>query len=131
MSEQPDLAAFLFVRYDEEAEIATDVPRGPEWTAVDAKRHELDDPQWEIIGDGKLVAEIEFEHGTYFAAQHIARWDPARVLAEVEAKRRTVVRCQEAQLAPSPMLVHFANQTLWELALPYADHPDYRQEWKP
>lgn len=54
-----------------------------------------------------------------------------RWLAECEAKRRIVVRCSEMQLASSPMAVHLANQTLADLAAPYRDHPDYRDEWRP
>jgi len=52
--------------------------------------------------------------------EHIARFDPARVLAECEAKRRIV------GLISSP-----GPQALRLLALPYADHPDYLPEWKP
>lgn len=80
------------------------------------------------------------------AALHIASWDPARVLAECEAKRRIVelhgpepgfvdrrwLYCKvcvrfhadidcENEAWPCP--------TLRLLALPYADHPDYRPEW--
>lgn len=63
--------------------------------------------------------------------------NPARVLAEVEAKRRIAdehgpneyglcdvcVLNDDARRAPCP--------TLRLLALPYASHPDYRQEWRP
>lgn len=56
--------------------------------------------------------------------------DPARVLAECEAKRRIV-----EELAPdscsSPDAWWQRTSTLEFLALPYADHPDYREEWKP
>lgn len=70
-------------------------------------------------------------------AEHIARHDPVRVLAEVEVKRRIVdehgpneyglcdvcVLNDDARRAPCP--------TLRLLTLPYADHPDYRGEWRP
>lgn len=49
----------------------------------------------------------------------------AFILAEVDAKRRTLLRCEEALLTGNPMLVHFAQETLREMALPYAGHPDY------
>jgi hypothetical protein len=52
-------------------------------------------------------------------------WDPARVLREIDAKRRMLVRCQEAMLAANPMPVHFAKQTVREMALPYSDRPGY------
>ncbi len=44
---------------------------------------------------------------------------PARVLADCEAKRR---------------IAHRPNCPPWVLrylALPYTDHPDYREEWRP
>ena len=73
----------------------------------------------------------------------------ARVLAECEAKRRIVEWCGEreqvyvgtiadADREPTPdMFVPGALRNpadavvLRFLALPYADHPDYRQEWRP
>lgn len=82
------------------------------------------------------------EHGKprTFDAQHIARHDPARVLAEVEAKRRIVslhhepVSWQPGR-DPSCSSIDYAEdstdcETLRALALPYADHPDYREEWR-
>jgi hypothetical protein len=57
-------------------------------------------------------------------AAHIARHDPARVLAECEAKRR-IVEMHAYQEE------HFTPDELRALALPYADHPDYREEWRP
>lgn len=66
-------------------------------------------------------------------AAHIARHDPARVLAECEAKRRIV----ESLIDMEPVEDERKGQVVtlrWvchSLALPYADHPDYREEWKP
>lgn len=61
--------------------------------------------------------------------RHIARHDPARVLAECEAKRRIVERCHAVgALMPCEPL---AQGVLRTLALPHADHPDYRPEWRP
>ena len=56
---------------------------------------------------------------------------PGRMLREIDAKRRTLIRCEEAMLAASPMLVHFARRTVWEMARPYADRPGFREEWRP
>ncbi|MFD5564515.1 DUF6221 family protein [Kitasatospora griseola] len=70
-------------------------------------------------------------------AVHVARHDPARVLAEVAAKRRILDDLAAAQ--------GLEEKDPWEaedrlgaleravsfLALPYADHPDYRPEWAP
>ncbi len=57
------------------------------------------------------------------AADYIARWAPARTLQEIEAKRRML---KELDLTSQTQ-----QHLLKLLALPYADHPDYRQEWKP
>ncbi|MFJ2298144.1 DUF6221 family protein [Oerskovia paurometabola] len=80
---------------------------------------------------------------------------PARVLAECEAKRRIVERCRplvavvwresDRLLASAfdethmPTLAHsapvwpneHAEATLRDLALPYNDHPDYDEAWRP
>lgn len=54
---------------------------------------------------------------------------PVRVLAEIAAKRHTLVRCQEEMLSGGPRLVHFAKQTVWEMSAPYAGHPGYKLSW--
>lgn len=67
----------------------------------------------------------------------------ARVLAECEAKRRVVSNAitlnnqADAMGDDEPNHASFRGQALaWRvalrfLALPYADHPDYRDEWRP
>lgn len=68
---------------------------------------------------------------------HIARWDPARVLAEVKAKQRLLVHIEGLiSYATSPNYAHtgieaWANAALNMLALPYADHAECRDEWRP
>lgn len=81
-------------------------------------------------------------------AQHIATWDPARALAEVDAKRRILDYCETMfrndRIANShsnllfdsmrdklKLLTIQAAKTLRLLALPYADRPGYREEWAP
>ena len=49
-------------------------------------------------------------------------------LAECEAKRR-IVESYVAEFGPGDWLVD--HDVLRLLALPYADHPDYRQKWRP
>jgi len=77
---------------------------------------------------------------------------PARVLAECEAKRRIIEEYREFTKAdPDDGMPIYAEDVdedrLWPaygggmfsglrkavrlLALPYADHPDYRAEWRP
>ncbi|MER7131231.1 DUF6221 family protein [Streptosporangium saharense] len=86
------------------------------------------------------------------AAGHIILHDPARVLREVEAKRRIMglhqegvdndlpddeepdpaagdTRCMVCAAVGEPP--YYPCQTLRILAHPYADHPDYQPEWAP
>jgi hypothetical protein len=75
--------------------------------------------------------------------RHAARWDPARVLAEVDAKRRIIRLYVNAKAAYDAGSISLRNRTqdeaaedvlgvaLRALALPYVDRPGYREEWKP
>lgn len=70
------------------------------------------------------------------AAPHIARHDPARVLAECEAKRLIVHRHHAPHECPGngPQTYYRTElgcPTVRDLALPYADHPDYDEAWRP
>jgi hypothetical protein len=62
--------------------------------------------------------------------------DPTRVLAECEAKRQIVAIFEGHPGADPRRDGHWneyagMNAMLVALALPYADHPDYREEWRP
>lgn len=81
-------------------------------------------------------------------AAHIARHDPARVLAEVAAKRRMLERHSgfdfpaneddgPGDYAWTPRSDGHCYGEVWpcadlrDLAAPYADQPDYNQGWRP
>jgi hypothetical protein len=79
-------------------------------------------------------------------AVFVARNDPGRMLAECEAKRRIVDQYRDAKhwnaaewdngYDDDGREYSDAIAETWEtatrlLALPYADHPDYREEWRP
>jgi hypothetical protein len=62
---------------------------------------------------------------------HISRHDPARVLAECEAKRRIVDEVRELNAEPNPpQALILADYILQAIAGVYADHPDFREEWR-
>jgi len=72
-------------------------------------------------------------------ADHIARWSPERVLADCQAKRRIVEEYVDALkwdntiagdhgIHGQRMGIEFAVRAL---ALPYADHEQFQEEWKP
>ncbi|MDQ0619393.1 DUF6221 family protein [Arthrobacter globiformis] len=66
------------------------------------------------------------------ASAHVARHDPARVLAECAAKREILDECADVlshggwEYSDTPDL---AQSILGSLAAVYADHPEYQQEW--
>jgi hypothetical protein len=74
-------------------------------------------------------------------ARHIAEWDPARVLREIDAKRRLVDwhrKTTQAEFSSGAYRTvgcrcydGWPCTTLRLLALPYADRPGYREEWRP
>lgn len=126
---QPNLDEFLLARIAEDKRIATTaaLASGSElWTADD------------LPGSGPPADQ---------AAEHVTRHDPARILAECTAKRRLVLACRDIRpdlgflgarpegLADFPLSPTDGHQlaavTLALLALPYADHHEYRQEWRP
>jgi hypothetical protein len=122
----PDLDQFLLARIAEDKRIAND--------AATARGRQ----EW----DADVAAA-----GSPHAAEHVARHDPARVLAECGAKRRLVLACRDSRpdltflgarpagLADFPLTPADQHQlaalALALLALPYHEHPDYRPEWRP
>jgi len=124
---EPNLDEFLLARIAEDKRIAVDA-------AAACGREE-----W---GAGEGLAGLPGK-----AAEHAARHDPARLLAECAAKRRLVMACRDSRpdmaflgarpkgmadftLTPSDQH-QLAALTLALLALPYAGHHDYRPEWRP
>ena len=57
-------------------------------------------------------------------------WSPDRLLADVDAKLRIVEECVRT-LDYEDHGHALANDILRLLALPYADHKDYRESWRP
>ncbi|MDX2565245.1 DUF6221 family protein [Streptomyces sp. TX20-6-3] len=146
-----ELAKFVAARLDEDEQVAK---------RAGMKRR--DDETWTYSADagsevraaslgvtGRIVPVF---------GDHIARHDPARVLAEVDAKRRILASYTSA-LAQKDLLrsqmrqvidtdhdefarLHKQETELFEmgrklrpvvaaLALPYAGHPDYDEAWRP
>ena len=119
---QPNLDEFLLARIAEDKRIAAQAAA-----------------TWPPAESGVGAA-----HGV---TEHVARHDPQAVLADCAARWRLVLACRELRpevafvgrrqtgLADFPVPPVDAHQlaalTLALLALPYADHPDYRQEWRP
>ena len=93
---------------------------------------------WEVSPAGGVDGAhgpVYFHDGGIPTAEqdaHIARHDPARVLAEVAAKRAILAEFEEARgLHSRRDEVAALYFSLRQLAAVYATHPAYRPEWKP
>jgi hypothetical protein len=144
------LTEFLLARIAEDEAAAQAATPGP-WNAG---AQYADAALW--VGDdhseGIAHASWEYDESSAANFEHIARHDPARVLAECETKRRIVeahplttdvfpvwtgrtpgVACETCggNGPGEPAEDIGPCDTLLAIVLPYADHPDYRNEWKP
>lgn len=158
-----DLAAFLLARVAEDEQVARDalaVSGAGDWELDSLGRiyspsldriHHSTSPALSDFTVHAMVSEPPDEcyHEVFsneHAATHCIRWDPARVLAECEAKRRTVEWCVEVigdrdltsygrfgclREERWALAVTLAMETMRWFAVPHADHPDYRAEWRP
>lgn len=124
------LTEFLTARLDEDYETAFGGAPSPwregDWDGEHGGAREV------LDRSGSVTAHAYYG-GTY---GHVMRFDPARVLAEVEAKRQIVALHEPVDDEPDGFCLHcdcdsWPCGTIAALALPYADHPDYREEWKP
>ncbi len=129
-----DLVKFLRERLDEEAaraKLAFSGQMDPEsgWGAYR--------PEWQQ--HTTITPHVGIIHEAV-QADHVVRWNPARILAEVDAKRCMLklherlpdgafcVTCDAPSGVPGEP---HGCPTLRLLALPYADHSDYREDWRP
>lgn len=139
------LTEFLLARIDEDEAVARAAIRPePETRKLWDGREvtEVDEGVWEA-GPPDSYDECRIE-GTFMTiydegghtgeqARHIARHDPARVLAECEAKRK-IIAGLSAAAAVGPMdewnrADDSLLATIHVLAAVYANHPDFRDEW--
>lgn len=144
------ITEFLLARIAEDEAVARAATEGPwEADAMDAGHSRFEMNVWITAGDaGDTVCDmggLQRSHNEkvalddgYKDAQHIARHDPARVLAECAAKRAIIAEHQQDHLGAVCTRCRFIGgymeypcPTLEALAAVYADHPDYRQEWAP
>ena len=136
-----DLVEFLTARLTEDEEAA---------------KHVSQPYRLYVSNEGRLAEPLTDDEGNYVQwadgddrmPNHITNWsliyDPARVLREVEAKQR-IIQVHHGQLVEATNAdgversgrwcaecdyETFPCRTLRLLALPYADHPDYQQEWR-
>lgn len=136
-----DLVAFLRARLAVDEQVAREATAG-QWRNAPTSRHYEDgagpsEAVFTALPDtGAIVVARTGARGDrngMVNAEHIARHDPARVLAEVDTKRRIVDGLAEALDRHADYITgtFTVEDVLRLLALPYADHPDYQPEWAP
>lgn len=130
-----NLTEFLTARIDEDEEVAqAAADRGERWATMTEETADGENAYYTIeTAHGALpIAELaEFSETGRQTSEHVARHDPARVLAECEAKRRIVAGLVHGSDVYVPTQVIATEATLRLLALPYANHPDYDEAWRP
>lgn len=120
-----DLVAFVRARLDDDEAAAHDAWPSP-WL-LDDEEYGIVSPEEDSAVDiaSAIVCSSNQQRATN---RHIARHQPARLLADVEAKRRILAACQHHE---SPDTFDLIDDVLRLLAVPYADHSDYQEEWRP
>jgi hypothetical protein len=99
-----------------------------EWRIGTLKTYRHDDYDYARVPNFRDPRDIDADAN----GAHIARHDPARVLAECEAKRQVVedMSFYWREYPEGLAARELADRTLTRLAVPYADHPDFREEWR-
>jgi hypothetical protein len=145
-----NIIEFLNARIDEDETIAADA-KDHHWSSDD--EHGLLDgstPAWCVSShDGAMqyITDVAYPADQEDAdtSDHIARHDPARVLAECASKRAIIARfvfwqaggpCPWKQVGDPDYVRHVPHADELEavlhlLTLPYAGHPDYDPAWTP
>jgi hypothetical protein len=131
------LVEFLRARYAEHraiAEAAAELQCDPEngWGIIDPSGYvQTEKRRW-------IAPHIGMLHEPQ-SAEHVVANNPAVVLADLDAKCFLLAGCERAlgaihadPAAPSASAaIGPVEHLLRYFAAPYADHPDYREEWKP
>ena len=110
-----DLADFLQARIAEDEAVARQLGQ-----------------MWALVAEGdrsRLDSGVREGMDAVFSVADGAPADsaPSRLVAELDAKRQIVARVTDVARASCAV----CDEVLALLALPYARHPDYREEWRP
>jgi hypothetical protein len=148
-----DLLAYLRARLAEDEAVARRATEGP-WRYNPRKAWHSPPPRFgmfvpaeEFVAAGPLTDPLcvaatgpADNLESMADAEHIARWDPARALAEVEAKRAILDRYEDAvsrqserDYSTTDALTQAEEYEDWvipALVQPYADRPDFNPEWR-
>lgn len=131
-----DLVSFLKERLDEDEAQALAASKAP-WRWDGSNVVTADPPGWMLLGGYSSGAWVDCDP---VDVEFVTTFDPARVLREVEAKRRIINEhpcgedgyCYDDETHSRGCKWLWPCPTLRLLALPYTDHDVYRrEEWMP
>jgi hypothetical protein len=137
-----DLGAWLLAQIKADAEVARAAAEAQSGRDEPGDRWRAGDDVYTAI-TAAPVAVGPWGGGLHETGEHIARWDPACVLAECETKKQTMelhspqqdtersLACQTCGVPDGWWDVAWPCDTLRLLAALYADRPGYRPEWAP
>ncbi|MFE1358844.1 DUF6221 family protein [Streptomyces harbinensis] len=126
-----EMIEFLRARLGEEQDAAEAASPGP-WH-LNAEHDEVHAVDGEVAAEAFALSNNQLRR----TAEHIARWDPERVLREVEAKRRLIEHCEDARRRASEdeydseaaATRSALEDALLAIASAHSGHPDFREEW--
>jgi hypothetical protein len=137
-----DLAAFLRARWDCEETRAKATESGDDWRNAGGVLVDRDVDGWNASANAAYIATFQHTED----ADHAALWSPGKVLTEIAVRRRILdlhhvqdyrYEGEDVGLGCAECGYHaeYSDRGGWcetarLLALPYADHPDYRQGWR-
>ncbi|WP_415395191.1 DUF6221 family protein [Rhodococcus globerulus] len=145
-----DVIAFLNARLDDDEAVALTSQavnyqsNSGVWTFSDGEAEAEWESQRRFGGRCKVVVHSSVRGGNFALDSsgnprtqnpdmiHIARYDPARALRDVAAKRGVIREMEAARTSLEERGINvpfFITWTLWHLAAVYSDHPDYQKEW--
>jgi hypothetical protein len=126
-----DLITWLRAQVDDDERVARSMFTGGDWRWLGDAIVDRDVDGWRSAPDDAVI--ITLRHDREEVGGHIARHDPARVLAGVEAKRQIIelheVARTSRELSADAWIM--LKQAVQHLATVYADQPGYRDEWRP
>lgn len=127
-SEIDRLVAFLLDRVAEDEEWARSASPAPWRVAVSG---------FQVMDSRGVEAATAFAltgRQQHASAEHVARHDPRRVLAECTATRSIIARClqelQAAEVGDSERTARAEWDVMCALALPHSGHRQYRANWR-
>ena len=149
MSALDEKIAFLKARLDEDERFAKRATEGP-WTVdIHGNRYSIRSPWRQMIDDGgnevpggrtnnEVAAGFTYVDGAHDNVYFIARFDSARALAEIAAKRSIINMAEKVESMARVIGSEWGltdddvegQDIIDEMLQVYAEHPDFQEGWR-